>query len=179
MEKFYSGTFKCMIQQITKRTAKKYFEAGKEIFLQSSNMRFDNFWQSPCSLTKERIDHFYNASFESFCNEYTYYNCDSERGSYIHFFIRENDIKKPVRTLKDLEGLKDSEINELSKKQINALFRKEDDSNLWPICGRFNATERAIRKLRRLEKEGLEVNSGLEYYLALKDLFSEIVNKEA
>jgi len=177
MINFYSGRYKAVIQQITKRTAKKYFEAGKNIFLMASNMRFDNMWITPYEVKKDSMQ--CTENFDLMCNEFEYYNCDSERGSYIHFFIRENDIKKPVRTLKDLEGLKDSEINELSKKQINALFRKEDDSNLWPICGRFNATERAIRKLRRLEKEGLEVNSGLEYYLSLKDLISEIVNKEA
>ena len=25
--------------------------------------------------------------FDSICNEYAYYNCDSERGKYIHFYI--------------------------------------------------------------------------------------------
>lgn len=117
MEKFYSHTFKCMIQQINKKAAKKYFEAGKEIFLQSSNMIFDNFWQSPCSLTKERIDHFYNASFESFCNEYTYYNCDSERGKYIRFFIRENEFLP-----KNLCTIKESEKKDIMKKYINNPF---------------------------------------------------------
>lgn len=67
-------------------------------------------------------------------------------------------------------------INEMSIRQINAMLRKEDDSEKWPICGRFNATERAIRRLRRLRREGLEVNSGLEYYLALDAEISEIVN---
>lgn len=75
-----------------------------------------------------------------------------------------------------MKQLTNTEINALSIRKINALFRADDDSNKWPICGRFNATERAIRKLRTLRREGLEVCPGLEYYLALDNLISEIVN---
>ena len=178
MEKFYSYKFKCMIQQINKTAAKKYFDAGKAIFLQSSNMRFENVWQSPCEVTKERIVSYYDSSFEAFCNEYTYYNCDSERGKYIRFFIRENDlernINKEVKNIFDFERLPDSLKNEVSKKKINNFFRLKDDSNLYPIFGRFNATERAIRKVRRTFP-GLE---GLEYYLTLESEISKIVNNE-
>ena len=67
-------------------------------------------------------------------------------------------------------------VNEMSIRQINAYFRKNDDSNKWPICGRFNATERAIRKLRKKRAEGLDLNSGLEYYLSLEREISDIVN---
>ena len=68
------------------------------------------------------------------------------------------------------------EINDMSVRQINAYFRSVDDSHLWPVCGRFNATERAIRRLRRRIRQGLEVNAGLEYYFALEKEISEIVN---
>ena len=68
------------------------------------------------------------------------------------------------------------QINEMSIRQINAYFRKEDDSHLFPIRGKFNATERAIRKLRKLRREGLEIREGLEYYLALENTITEIVN---
>lgn len=27
-----------------------------------------------------------NSQFNTICNEYSYYNCDSERGNYIHFY---------------------------------------------------------------------------------------------
>lgn len=67
-------------------------------------------------------------------------------------------------------------VCEMSVRQINAYFRKHDDSHLWPICGRFNATERAIRRLRRM---GLAGNGGLEYYLTLEREVSEIVNAAA
>jgi hypothetical protein len=67
-------------------------------------------------------------------------------------------------------------VNEMSIRQINAYFRKNDESHLWPICGRFNATERAIRRIRRLRQQGLCVYPGLEYYLTLEREISDIVN---
>ena len=74
------------------------------------------------------------------------------------------------------DGLTAAQINGLSIAQINKLFRRVDDSRLWPVCGRFNATERAIRRLRRYRRAGLELSPGLEYYDALEREISEIVN---
>lgn len=73
--------------------------------------------------------------------------------------------------------LEPKNVNEMSIREINAYFRKNDDSHLWPICGKFNATERAIRRLRKLRRDGLCVNDGLEYYLALDAEISRIVNE--
>ena len=69
--------------------------------------------------------------------------------------------------------LTDAIINEMSIRQINKYFRSIDESDKFPICGKFNVTERAIRKVR---KQGL--NGGLEYYLALEAEISDIVNDE-
>ena len=69
--------------------------------------------------------------------------------------------------------LTDAIINEMSIREINRHFRNEDESHLFPICGKFNVTERAIRKVR---KQGL--NGGLEYYLALEAEIGRIVNDE-
>lgn len=74
--------------------------------------------------------------------------------------------------------LTDAIINEMSIREINRHFRNEDESDKWPICGKFNVTERAIRKVRRLRREGLEVNEGLEYYLFLESVIRNIVNDE-
>jgi hypothetical protein len=57
---------------------------------------------------------------------------------------------------------------------INRLFRARDDSDAWPVSGRFNATERAIRKLRRLQ---VVEHGGLEYALSLDGEISRIVNQ--
>lgn len=59
---------------------------------------------------------------------------------------------------------------DLSNKTINKYFRIIDDSNLWPIKGKFNVTERAIRKVQKMRL------SGLEYCLALDSEISRIVN---
>ena len=58
-----------------------------------------------------------------------------------------------------------------SKRVINAYFRANDESHKWPICNKFNATERAIRRLR-----GQYPHGGLEYFLALGDEIIRIVN---
>jgi hypothetical protein len=74
--------------------------------------------------------------------------------------------------------LTDTIINEMSIREINRYFRNEDESDKWPICGKFNVTERAIRKLRELRRKGMDINEGLEYYLALESEISDIVNNE-
>jgi hypothetical protein len=55
---------------------------------------------------------------------------------------------------------------------INKEFRMQDTSNLWPIRGRFNVTERAIRQARKQDCKGY----GLEYANLLDKLISDIVN---
>ena len=55
---------------------------------------------------------------------------------------------------------------------INRAFRAADESHLWPINGRFDATERAVR---RFMHEAGEL-SGLAYALALDAELSRIVN---
>ena len=69
-------------------------------------------------------------------------------------------------------------INEMSIRGINRYFRNEDESDKWPICGKFNVTERAIRRIRKQRRDGMEINEGLEYYLALEAEISNIVNNE-
>ena len=65
------------------------------------------------------------------------------------------------------------QIENGSARAINAYYRAADQSHKWPICNKFNATERAIRRLR---KTGL-FNGGLEYFLALDAELSRIVNR--
>ena len=74
--------------------------------------------------------------------------------------------------------LTDAIINEMSIREINRHFRNEDESDKWPICGKFNVTERAIRKLREYRRQGMVINEGLEYYVALEAEIGNIVNDE-
>jgi hypothetical protein len=57
---------------------------------------------------------------------------------------------------------------------INRLFRARDDSDIWPVGGRFNATDRAIRTLRRLQ---IAEHGGLGYALSLAGEIGRIVNQ--
>ena len=58
---------------------------------------------------------------------------------------------------------------------INKLYRIQDQSNLWPIRNKFNVTERAIRKARKLQRDAGAVY-GLEYCYTLEHIMSELVN---
>lgn len=59
--------------------------------------------------------------------------------------------------------------------RVRALFRKQDESHLFPVRGRFNVTERAIRQLDRAMRDGLILDI-TEYAYALDDRISAIVN---
>ena len=59
--------------------------------------------------------------------------------------------------------------------EINREFRRKDESAKWPIRGRFNATERAIRQARRFRQDYGDLHAD-EYSALLDQLISTIVN---
>jgi hypothetical protein len=59
---------------------------------------------------------------------------------------------------------------------INRAFRAQDESALFPVSGRFNATERAIRQTRANFRDMGEPCEGLAYALSLDAALSRIVN---
>jgi hypothetical protein len=61
------------------------------------------------------------------------------------------------------------------KRIINKLYRAQDDSDKWPILGKFNVTDRAIRHAQRFERAS-DVMSSLEYAMFLEQETSKIVN---
>jgi hypothetical protein len=63
-----------------------------------------------------------------------------------------------------------------SRTAINKLYMNQDDSNLWPIRGRFNATKRAIARAQRFMADTGEDLDGLEYAGLLDEIMSQIVN---
>lgn len=69
---------------------------------------------------------------------------------------------------------------DLTRKQairhINRTFREQDESHRWPIGGRFNVTERAIRRVRNLQRQGLEIENADSYRELLETLISLVVN---
>lgn len=75
-------------------------------------------------------------------------------------------------TAEQIADKTDSKNGLANIRAINALYRAQDESSLWPINGRFNVTERAIRRIRRLSM----AIYGLEYCYALESEMSQIVN---
>jgi len=73
------------IKQVQKRTAKKLFEAGETIYLQSSNMRPFGAWSTCVDINKEKAD---GETFEAIVNSFEYYNCSRETGLYTTFYKR-------------------------------------------------------------------------------------------
>lgn len=63
------------------------------------------------------------------------------------------------------------------RRVINKLFRRQDESDKWPIQGRFDVTERAIRHALKLERDG-GIMPPLEYAMFLEHDTSLIVNDE-
>lgn len=63
-----------------------------------------------------------------------------------------------------------------TRKEILKKYREEDESYKFPINGRFNATERAIRRLRVFEKEFGERLDGAELIEFLEQELTRIVN---
>ena len=61
---------------------------------------------------------------------------------------------------------------------INRLFRAQDESHLYPINNRFNATDKAIRNVQRFERDSGCALYGLEYAYAINNELSTIVNQE-
>lgn len=80
------------------------------------------------------------------------------------------DINAIVRRAEHLNG-------RANRAAINRAFREADQSHLWPINGKFDATERAIRRVRSFMREGGYDLAGLEYALALDEELTRIVNE--
>lgn len=90
MENFYDHKLDQRMQQISIRKARKLYEKNVELFLTASNMRFNNPWTRPMPLQKSR--RYERDTFDGICSEFRYYNCDNERGKYIHFYVAEKDL---------------------------------------------------------------------------------------
>lgn len=102
------------------------------------------------------------------------------KNSHVRIVISDNGMlfrNNDVETDDDFDEVSEGTLwNGLPKRDINNIFRAADESHLWPINRRFNVTERAIRRLRRRCREGLCLNDGYEYDLALDTEIASIVN---
>lgn len=75
--------------RIDKKKARIKFNAGCTIYLIQDMMRLDNAWQSPCPINMEKSS---EKDFDKLVNAFQYYNCDSERGRGVKYFIKEVNL---------------------------------------------------------------------------------------
>lgn len=88
----------------SKIQAKKAWEKGKIVYLQSCNMPANSVWQTPCptryddyKLAAARWEFEHNSNvwegnvldtaWGLMYNNWSYYNTDTERGLYAHYYI--------------------------------------------------------------------------------------------
>lgn len=71
------------ILQVQKRTAKKLFESGETIYIQSNNLHPLGVW-SRCF----EVDNKSGGTFETIVNNFEYYNCNGETGLHATFYKR-------------------------------------------------------------------------------------------
>lgn len=67
--------------------------------------------------------------------------------------------------------------DEATIRQLNAEFRKQDESHLYPIHNKFDVTERAIRRVRKMA-QSCGPFYGSEYVAVMEDEITNIVNDE-
>lgn len=72
--------------RISKAEAKKKYENGDSVLFIPCKLNPENSW----GLGIEENKYLWGQcdSFEKLCNEYTFYNCNSETGTYIAFYTR-------------------------------------------------------------------------------------------
>ena len=85
-------------------------------------------------------------------------------------------FKKPL-TAEQIAELTENKDGSANIRAINKYYRDQDESRLYPINNRFNATERAIRRVRAYSKQTGAIY-GLEYCYMIESELSNIVNNE-
>lgn len=71
----------------------------------------------------------------------------------------------------------DKPTNRANRGAINKLYRKQDDSHLYPINNRFNVTDKAISRAQWFNREAGCDMAGLEYALFIEDMTGFIVSE--
>lgn len=68
------------------------------------------------------------------------------------------------------------QVTTRSLRVLNRVLREADESHLWPVCGAYSATERAIRWYRRVYFRANGPCMNLEYVLGVEGCVSSYVN---
>lgn len=79
-----------MIVKINKKQARKLFANGASIMLYACKANINSAWNSPCIIdNRECLNELDNAVkiFDTYVNEFEFYNCNYEMGYYAKYFI--------------------------------------------------------------------------------------------
>ena len=82
----FTGTLygeRLTLNQVSKAAARKLYEAGQAVYIQSSNFHPFGVWSRAHEIVK---DDQLQTTFEAICNNFIYYNCNNEQGKYITFY---------------------------------------------------------------------------------------------
>lgn len=74
--------------RVQRRTAKRLFEAGEEVFITPHKMRFSAQWNPPRIIAAVRSE----SKFDDIVNSFIYYNCNTETGKYPSFYIKRETL---------------------------------------------------------------------------------------
>ena len=73
-----------MLKKIDKRTARKMFNNGKKIMFIPCKLNPCSIWN--CGVWHQLSDGVTH-DFDTFCNAVAFYNCNSETGKYLAYYI--------------------------------------------------------------------------------------------
>ena len=80
-----------------------------------------------------------------------------------------------MKTAEQIANETDEKEGLANIRAINKIYRSQDESTLYPINGKFNVTERAIRRVQVFTRASGAIY-GLEFCYALENEISNIVN---
>ena len=70
--------------RVQRRTAKRLFEEGKDVFLTPHKLRFDTRFNPPSSIKTLHGKY----KFDDIVGDFEYYNCNKDTGKYTSFYAR-------------------------------------------------------------------------------------------
>lgn len=73
------------MKKITKVTARKLYNEGKEFWITACNMRPE----AGVLIGSMSFERMADIPFDTMVNSFTYYNCDNERGRYPAYYVEE------------------------------------------------------------------------------------------
>ena len=73
------------MKKITKVTARKLYNEGKEFWITACNMRPE----TGILIGSASFERMADIPFDTMVNSFTYYNCDNERGRYPAYYVEE------------------------------------------------------------------------------------------